>query len=264
MIPYMSHNNAIERYFWRAVPFSLLLHLLLGVWFARGVAVMRRVDIPQVISVELREAPVPPRLPPVARPREPGLRPVPARVVRAVAPVILPQSQQQPIVSRPAPPAVDVPEAAAQTPAQRPLLQAAGVRPADMPRLATSKPAMAVKSDAKVVRPVEQVIPAKDPGRAEAVYKAYFSRIRSHLERNKEYPALALRGRFEGTVTVRFTIRNDGSVGSAGIVKSSGYNLLDQSALRTVHISAPFPNPPETTGSGETSVSVPLVYKMDL
>lgn len=130
--------------------------------------------------------------------------------------------------------------------------------------MATSMPALTVKADAKVVRPVEQAVPAKDTGRAEAVAKAYFSRVRSHLERNKEYPALALRGRLEGTVTVRFTIRNDGSVGSAGIVKSSGYNLLDQSALRTVHISAPFPNPPETPGFRETSVSVPLVYKMDL
>lgn len=264
MIPYMSHNNAIDRCFWRTVPLSLLLHLLLGLWFARGIAVMRRVDIPQVISVELREAPPSPRLQPVTRAREPALRPVAAPVVRASAPAIRPPFPPLPNVSRLAPPADDVPIAAADTPVQHPQVQAADVRPADLPGTATSMPAMAVRSDAKVVRPLEQVIPAKDPGRAEAVYKAYFSRVRSHLERNKEYPALALRGRLEGTVTVRFTIRNDGSVGSAGIVKSSGYNLLDQSALRTVHISAPFPNPPETTGSGGTSVSVPLVYKMDL
>ncbi|MDO9309824.1 MAG: energy transducer TonB [Deltaproteobacteria bacterium] len=263
MIPYMGHNNAIDRYFWRAVPLSLLLHLLLGVWFARGITVMRQVATPQVISVELREAPPSPRPPPAARPREPALRPMAAPVVRAKAPVIRPPSPQLPNVSRQVPPAVHVPEAPVEAPLH-PLAQAAVVRPTDMHKMATSMPALTVKADAKVVRPVEQAVPAKDTGRAEAVAKAYFSRVRSHLERNKEYPALALRGRLEGTVTVRFTIRNDGSVGSAGIVKSSGYNLLDQSALRTVHISAPFPNPPETPGFRETSVSVPLVYKMDL
>ncbi len=264
MIPYMGHNNAIDRYFWRAVPFSLLLHLLLGVWFARGISVMQQVSTPKVISVELRESPPSPRSPPVAGPREPAPRPVAAPVVRAKAPVIRPPSPQLSIVSRQVPPAVDVPEAAVEVPAQHPLAQTAVVRPADLHKMATSMPTMTGKAVANVVRPVEQVVPVKDPGRAEAVSKAYFSRVRSHLERNKEYPVLALRGRLEGTVTVRFTIRNDGSVGSAGIVKSSGYNLLDQSALRTVHVSAPFPNPPDTTGSRDTSVSVPLVYKMDL
>lgn len=265
MIPYMGHNNAIDRYIWRAVPFSLLLHLLLGVWFVKGLTVMRQVPAPLVISVELREAPPPPRSQPEAMSREPVFRRMAAPVIRVKAPVIRQPSPQLPIVSRQAPPAVDVPEAAVEAqPHPHPLAQAAVVRPADLPKRAASMPALSGKADAKVVRPVEQAAPVKDSGRAETVAKAYFSRVRSHLERNKEYPALALRGRIEGTVTVRFTIRNDGSVGSAGIVKSSGYNLLDQSALRTVHISAPFPNPPETPGSRETSVSVPLVYKMDL
>jgi len=264
MIHYMGHNNAIDRYFWRTVPLSLILHLLLGVWFARGITVMRQVATPQVISVELREPPHSHRSPPAARLREPALRPVAAPVVRAKASVIRPPSPQLPIVSRQAPPAVDVPEAPVETPSQHPLAQAAVVRPTDLPKMATSMPALTGKAEAKVVRPVEQATPVRDSGRAEAVAKAYFSRVRSHLERNKEYPALALRGRLEGTVTVRFTIRNDGSVGSAGIVKSSGSNLLDQSALRTVHVSAPFPNPPETPDFRETSVSVPLVYKIDL
>jgi len=91
----------------------------------------------------------------------------------------------------------------------------------------------------------------------------YFSQIRARLEQNKEYPPLARRGRMEGAVTVRFSIMNDGTVGSAKVVKSSGFTLLDESALRTVHVSAPFPIPPESLNSRETTVSVPLVFKMD-
>lgn len=259
----MGHNNAVDRCFWKAVALSLLLHLLLGGWFARGGAVMRQVATPQVISVELRESPPSPRLPPVTKPREPVLRPMAAPVVRATVPVIRSLSPQLPIVSRQPLPVADFPAAAVEAP-PRPLNQAAVARPTDLPKTAASMPEMAVKPDAKAVRPVEMALPVKEPGRSEVVSKAYFSKIRSHLERNKEYPALALRGRLEGTVIVRFTIRNDGSVGSAGIVKSSGSNLLDQSALRTVQISAPFPNPPEARDPHEISVSVPLVYKIDL
>ncbi|MFH1027944.1 MAG: hypothetical protein V1791_08075, partial [Pseudomonadota bacterium] len=82
MIPYMGHNNAIDRFFWRAVPLSLLLHLLLGVWFVRGIAVMRQVVAPQVISVELREVPRP-QPPFVAKPKEPALHRPAVPVVRA-------------------------------------------------------------------------------------------------------------------------------------------------------------------------------------
>lgn len=224
---------------------------------------MRQVAAPRVISVELREMPpLPP--PSLAKPPEPALRSPAAPVARIKAPVTRPQPQQAPIVSRQAPP-VATPEPAREV-APHPPVQAAvaDVRPVELHRQATPMPAVAGKPEAAPVRPVEQAPPVKDSGRTAAAASAYFSQIRSHLERNKEYPALALRGRIEGTVTVRFTIRNDGTVALARIVTSSGYNLLDQSALRTVHISAPFPKPPEIAGSGGTSVSVPLVFKMDM
>lgn len=254
---FMAHHDALERFFWRALPLSLLLHLLLGVWFVRGLAFMRQVAAPQVISVELREMPLTPP-PPLTKQQEPSVRRLAAPVARAKVSVARP-------LPPPAPPALvpqqareDVPHPSVQT-------AVAVVRTTvELHGMATPIPTVAGKPDAAVVRPVEQAVPVKDPGRAEAVAKAYFSRVRSHLERNKEYPALALRGRLEGAVTVRFTIRNDGTVAVAGIVTSSGYKLLDQSALRTVHVSAPFPKPPEIAGSREISVSVPLVYKMDL
>jgi len=261
MIPYMGHNNAIDRYFWRAAAFSLLLHLLLGVWFVKGITVIRQVDVPQVILVELRDLTPSPYL---AKTQEVALRRPAVTTARYKIPATSPLPPQVPTVRR------QVPSAVISEPARpvvtNPSVQAVVtvVRATESHRIPPSLPTMAAKPDVAVVRPVEQAVPIKDSGLEAAVASAYFAKIRSRLERNKEYPVLALRGRIEGIVTVRFIIRNDGTVASVWIAKSSGYNLLDQSAIRTVNVSAPFPYPPKTSGSGETSVSVPLIFKMDM
>lgn len=48
------------------------------------------------------------------------------------------------------------------------------------------------------------------------------------------YPLLARRMGAEGVVVLQVLVREDGSVGEARVRKSSGFELLDESALRTV------------------------------
>jgi protein TonB len=49
-----------------------------------------------------------------------------------------------------------------------------------------------------------------------------------------EYPALAVRRRWEGSVVVGFEVRPDGTCADIGIVQSSGYAVLDEAAARAV------------------------------
>lgn len=49
-----------------------------------------------------------------------------------------------------------------------------------------------------------------------------------------EYPALAVRRRWEGSVVVRFEVRPDGRCGEVAVLESSGHALLDDAAMRAV------------------------------
>jgi protein TonB len=51
------------------------------------------------------------------------------------------------------------------------------------------------------------------------------------------YPSIAVRLNQQGTTTLSFTINVDGSVSDAKVAKSSGYDSLDQAAIRCVEAS---------------------------
>lgn len=63
---------------------------------------------------------------------------------------------------------------------------------------------------------------------------------------NLNYPDEARRRRLGGTVVINVGIRRDGSVESAGIVRSSGLPLLDDAALRIARLAEPYPPLPRT------------------
>ena len=48
----------------------------------------------------------------------------------------------------------------------------------------------------------------------------------------REYPAVAQRLNQQGTTTIRFTVNSDGSVANVQVVNSSGFDSLDQAAIR--------------------------------
>lgn len=48
------------------------------------------------------------------------------------------------------------------------------------------------------------------------------------------YPSIALRGRYQGTVTIEIKVDETGNVTSAKVEKTSGYGVLDEAALSVV------------------------------
>ena len=55
-----------------------------------------------------------------------------------------------------------------------------------------------------------------------------------------KYPELAAISGIQGTLYIKFDILKDGSLGSLELLKSSGYKILDDEALRAIRASAPF------------------------
>jgi len=65
---------------------------------------------------------------------------------------------------------------------------------------------------------------------------------------NINYPSKASIQGIHGTLRVKVSVRADGSLEKVLIIKSSGFKVLDNAAIRIVHLAAPFsPLPPEIT-----------------
>ena len=80
--------------------------------------------------------------------------------------------------------------------------------------------------------------------------------IRRQIERAKVYPETARRRHQEGTVELRFRIAPDGLVEAVEIVRSSGHELLDESATQTIRRAVPYP---KFAGW----IRVPLAYRLE-
>jgi protein TonB len=86
----------------------------------------------------------------------------------------------------------------------------------------------------------------------------HFTYIRDIIERNLSYPPRAQRMGWAGTVVVSLSVRKDGRVGDIRIVKSSGYEILDDNVIETVRKVEPFPRPPVPV-----ELKIPLSYRLE-
>jgi len=90
----------------------------------------------------------------------------------------------------------------------------------------------------------------------------YNDAVKQLIERNRYYPVIARKRRIRGQVTVTFTIVANGGIKSLAVKKTSGYDILDTAALRTVNDAAPYPPPGESLGLEEVTLTVPIVYEL--
>jgi len=84
-----------------------------------------------------------------------------------------------------------------------------------------------------------------------------FAYIRELVQKKAFYPKIAEQREWEGQVVVSFVILLDGGVKDIRVVKSSGREILDKSAMEAVTIASPFPRPPATI-----ELKVPVTYKL--
>jgi len=59
------------------------------------------------------------------------------------------------------------------------------------------------------------------------------------------YPELAAQSGYQGTLYILFDIMKDGSLGRLEVLKSSGYKILDDEAMRAIRTAAPFQSLPD-------------------
>ena len=96
---------------------------------------------------------------------------------------------------------------------------------------------------------------SKDPK-----YVSYFTLIKQVIDMEWKYPPAALQQGLEGRLHVEFVILSDGKLGGARIIRSSGYSVLDQEAMRALMAASPFPPIPPRMGKSRIDIVAGFNY----
>lgn len=85
-----------------------------------------------------------------------------------------------------------------------------------------------------------------------------FSKIQKAIQKHHKYPKRAQKMRHQGVVEVSFLYKKDGSVRDVKVIKSSGYETLDEAAVELINRAAPdFP-----TLDRDYVIKIPVSYKL--
>ncbi len=177
-----------------------------------------------------------PSAPPLNEPlaARPEPQPPPPVLAAAPAPVPVPSAK----VPTPPPPQPD------PTPATKPVnaAQILASRDQEIARLSES---LEARTKAYAGRQRRKSISASTREFRYASYLAAWARKVENIG-NINYPQAAKEQHLYGNLILHVALRADGSVEQIRIVRSSGYDLLDQAAIRIVELGAPYaPFPPD-------------------
>jgi protein TonB len=110
-------------------------------------------------------------------------------------------------------------------------------------------------------------MPAKKPGddsvtldTDEFKFISYNRWLKIKVESVLHYPELAAISGYQGTLYIKFDIMKDGSIGGVEVLKSSGYKILDDEAVRAIRSSAPFQQLPEEWNMDRYSIRAAVIF----
>lgn len=135
---------------------------------------------------------------------------------------------------------------------------------AAVPSLVAETSATPAVPSASRPTPVEAAPPpATEETLDPALLERYGRSLSSHFAHQQNYPRLAAMRGWEGEVQVRLTIARRGNIVAAQVVRSSGFEVLDQSAVHLVSTAGPLPRPPEALQNRELKIVVPVLFKLE-
>lgn len=110
-----------------------------------------------------------------------------------------------------------------------------------------------------MTQPMPAPLPRPEPVNIEQEYlDSHLATIRDLLIKYRKYPTQAVRLKQEGDVRISFRLKNNGEVEDIKILGSSGYELLDEDAMKLIQKTALyFPKP-----SKSVRITVPLRYNL--
>jgi protein TonB len=91
-------------------------------------------------------------------------------------------------------------------------------------------------------------------------YITYNRWLKIKVESVLRYPELAAVSGLQGTLYIKFDINKDGSLSGLELLKSSGYKILDDEALRAIRASAPFQPLPDEWRTDRYSIRAAVLF----
>ena len=86
--------------------------------------------------------------------------------------------------------------------------------------------------------------------------------LMKYLGENIKYPSKAQDNQWEGRTICQFVVEKDGSISSAEIVKSSGYQLLDVEAMRVILNMPNWTAGIQNGDSVRVKFTIPVIFKL--
>jgi protein TonB len=110
-------------------------------------------------------------------------------------------------------------------------------------------------------------MPQKSPGddsltldTDEFKFISYNRWLKIKVESVLKYPELAAISGYQGTLFIKFDILKDGTLGSVEVLKSSGFKILDDEAVRSIKAAAPFQPLPDDWGMQRYSIRAAVIF----
>jgi protein TonB len=94
----------------------------------------------------------------------------------------------------------------------------------------------------------------------ELMHRGYMKMLKQKIERIWKYPEEAARRGISGDLYIRFSIRRDGSLGEARLIRTSGYRDLDDAALKALSEAEPFWPLPDDWEQEELTITGHFIY----
>jgi len=94
-------------------------------------------------------------------------------------------------------------------------------------------------------------------------FMSYNRWLKVKVESVLRYPELAAISGYQGTLYILFDIMKDGSLGRLEVLKSSGYKILDDEALRSIRDSAPFQPLPDEWNMKQYSIRAAVLFYLN-
>ncbi len=110
-------------------------------------------------------------------------------------------------------------------------------------------------------------MPEKSPGddsvtldTDEFKFMSYNRWLKIKVESVLKYPDLAAISGYQGSLFIKFDILKDGALGGVEVLRSSGYKILDDEAVRAIRAAAPFQPLPDDWGMQRYSIRAAVIF----
>ena len=125
-----------------------------------------------------------------------------------------------------------------------------------------------------IQEPVQEVTPRVDQEKIQREKKQlqqrkmdavelFTNNLAFHISKFKKYPRIAMRRNWQGMVLVRMVMLDNGNIQSLSIEKSSGYDVLDNEAMKMIERAKPLPKPPDILAGDEVNIYVPVSFALN-